>query len=77
MTNQGATTIEISSIYISDTQGGYTNSSNCGRQLAAGASCTINVTFDPPAKTTYTGTLNIVDNGGGSPQVVNLSGTGD
>jgi hypothetical protein len=44
--------------------------------LAAGATCTINVTFTPTALGTRTGTLAVTDNAVGSPQTVPLTGTG-
>ena len=44
--------------------------------LAAGASCTISVTFMPTATGARTGTLTITDNATGSPHTVGLTGTG-
>src|SRR5206468_233147 len=44
--------------------------------LAAGANCTINVTFTPTASGARTGTLSLTDNAGGSPQIMTLSGNG-
>jgi hypothetical protein len=44
--------------------------------LAGGASCTINVLFTPSAIGSRAATLNIADNATGSPQLVNLTGTG-
>src|SRR5437016_4994021 len=44
--------------------------------LAAGANCTINVTFTPTALGARTGTLSLADNAGGSPQIMTLSGNG-
>src|SRR5437588_12974 len=44
--------------------------------LAAGANCTINVTFTPTAAGARAGTLSLADNAGGSPQTVALSGNG-
>jgi hypothetical protein len=49
---------------------------NCPASLAAGASCSISVTFKPSAATKQTGTLTIIDNGNGGMQQVPLSGTG-
>jgi hypothetical protein len=46
----------------------------CGTSLAPGASCVVNVTFDPTAAGTQTGTLTITDSACNSPQVVNLAG---
>jgi hypothetical protein len=53
----------------------FTETDNCGSALAAGANCTINVSFAPATSGTLTGTLSIADNAAGSPQTVGLSGT--
>ena len=44
--------------------------------LAAAANCSINVTFAPTALASRTGTLTITDNAGGSPHVIQLTGSG-
>jgi hypothetical protein len=44
--------------------------------LAAGASCQVKVQFTPAAAGTFSGTLTITDSGGGSPQKIELKGTG-
>ena len=44
--------------------------------MAAGTSCSINVTFIPTASGTRTGTLSVTDNADASPQTVSLTGTG-
>lgn len=48
----------------------------CGATLGAGASCTINLQFVPTQSGPRIGTVIISDDAAGSPQVVNLSGTG-
>jgi Domain of unknown function DUF11/Putative binding domain, N-terminal len=48
----------------------------CGSTLAAGANCTISVTFDPSTTGSLPGTLGLQDNASSSPQTVSLSGTG-
>jgi hypothetical protein len=48
----------------------------CGSSVAAGGTCTIGVTFTPSAVGQRAATLGITDNASGSPQTVNLSGTG-
>jgi hypothetical protein len=76
VTNKGTATLTISGITITGAfPGDFAQNSNCG-SLAAGASCTINVTFKPTAAGARTATISITDNGGGSPQTVPLSGTG-
>ena len=76
LSNTGNAALTITSIATS-TNFGETN--NCGGSLAAGGSCTINVTFAPTATGSLTGTLTITDNNNGvagSTQTVSLSGTG-
>lgn len=61
------------------TSGDFAQTSTCPlspNKLGAAASCTISVTFTPTALGNRIGTLSIADNAGGSPQTVNMSGTG-
>ena len=44
--------------------------------MAAGASCTISVTFSPISAGSRSGTMTLTDNASNSPQTVALSGTG-
>jgi uncharacterized repeat protein (TIGR03803 family) len=53
------------------------SASTCKTTLASNSSCTISVTFTPTVTGTVTGTLTIKDSANNSPQVVNLTGTGD
>jgi parallel beta-helix repeat protein len=53
----------------------FTETDNCGNALAAGAGCTINVSFAPTTSGALTGALSITDNASDSPQTVSLSGT--
>jgi hypothetical protein len=79
LTNTGSTALDITSIAIGegiDFRDFY-QSNNCGSSLNAGASCTISVIFAPRQTGSFTETVVITDNGGGSPQTVSLSGTGD
>ncbi|MCX4745326.1 choice-of-anchor D domain-containing protein [Kitasatospora sp. NBC_01287] len=61
----------VSSIAAS---GDFTQNSTCGNSIAAGASCTVAVTFSPTATGTRTGTLTVT--AGGTTSTVSLSGTG-
>jgi hypothetical protein len=67
----GAVAVVITSIVAS---GDFSQSNSCGSSLAAGASCTVSVTFNPTASGSRTGTLTITDNASGSTQTVNLDG---
>ena len=75
LSNTGGTALAITGISM----GGvnpfvFTQTNNCGTSLAAGASCTINVTFQPNGTGAKSAVLNIVDAVG--TQTVSLSGTG-
>jgi hypothetical protein len=54
----------------------FSQTSTCGSSLAAGATCTINVTFAPTTEGDFSSNLSITDNANGSPQAVALSGIG-
>jgi hypothetical protein len=53
-----------------------TGTGACGSTLAAGASCSIYVTFTPASAASFSATLSVADNASGSPQTTALSGTG-
>ena len=73
LTNSGHGPLTISSITVT---GDFSQTSNCAGTVAAGASCSINLTFTPTAAGTRQGTLTVADNASGSPQTVSLAGTG-
>jgi FG-GAP-like repeat/Abnormal spindle-like microcephaly-assoc'd, ASPM-SPD-2-Hydin len=78
LTNIGSTALDFTrSIYIQETENNFFESNNCPTSLAAGASCSISVIFAPRKTGTLTGSVIITDTGGGSPQSVPLTGTGD
>jgi len=52
------------------------SSNTCGSTLGAGLNCVVSVEIKPTVKGTRKATLNINDNGGGSPQTVTLTGVG-
>jgi len=54
----------------------YSATTTCGSTLAAGASCTVSVTFTPTTTGSLPGSLQISDNAASSPQTVGLAGTG-
>ena len=77
LTNVGKTSLAISEIAIKGADpNDFSQTSNCGNSVRAGGSCTINVTFAPKAKGQRSASLQVFDNGGGSPQRVALSGKG-
>jgi hypothetical protein len=69
--NAGNGLLSISSI---TTSGDFTMTTSCGSTLAAGASCTISVTFLPQAAGARSGMVVITDNAG--TQRITLSGVG-
>jgi hypothetical protein len=73
LTNNGSATLTLSSISAS---GSFAETNNCGSTVAAGGSCTIEVTLTPTAQGATSGTLAVADNATGSPQSVTLAGTG-
>jgi len=80
LTNTGTAALTINSIAASgdfaETSTGAAACPITPATLAAGANCTISVTFTPTALGARAGTLTITDNAGGSPHTVPLTGTG-
>jgi len=75
--NEGSATLSISKITIGGADpNDFTQTNNCGKQVAGGGSCKIEITFAPTAKSKRTADLEVYDDGGGSPQKVELAGTG-
>jgi len=77
LSNTGNAALSITSLALTGTNGSnFAETNTCGKSLAAGAHCTISVTFTPSASGNRTASLSITDNARGSPQRVSLSGTG-
>jgi len=77
LSNIGNASLSISSIAIGGTNSGdFVQTNTCGSSVAAGANCTIGVTFTPSATGSRSASLSITDNASGSPQTVSLTGTG-
>jgi hypothetical protein len=77
VTNHGSAALNISSIKINlNASGNYSQTNDCGSQLGAGASCTIDVIFGPFQTGKVVSQLAITDDGGASPQIVPLTGSG-
>jgi hypothetical protein len=74
LTNYGTAALHISSIAVDSAQ--FAETDTCIPSVAAGAACTINVTFTPAALGDVTGTLSLADDAASSPQMVALIGTG-
>ena len=77
LTNGGAAALSLSSIALTGANAGdFAQSNTCGTSVAAGASCTVSVTFDPTASGSRSASVSFTDNANGSPQSLGLSGTG-
>lgn len=80
LNNQGSAALTITSMTITGANyKDFSQSNNCGRTLAAGKICTVNVSFKPSATGTRSAVLSIYDNDNDSksPQTVSLSGAGN
>jgi len=77
LTNVGSTQLNFTGITITGTNAAdFSETNTCGTNIAAGASCTIRVTFKPTAQGARSAAVSISDDGGGSAQKVTLTGTG-
>ena len=74
LANTGSATLNISG--ISANLDYHISTNTCGATLAAGANCSVSVTFTPTAKGARNGRLTFNDNAPNTPQTVALSGTG-
>ena len=74
LTNHGSKILTFGGV---TTAGDFAQTNTCLSGVNTNKQCTISVTFTPTATGTRTGTLTLVDSGGNSPQVLNLTGTGN
>jgi Abnormal spindle-like microcephaly-assoc'd, ASPM-SPD-2-Hydin len=77
LTNTGNSSISITGVTLTGanpTAFGLTSS--CGSTLAAGAQCSMAVTFKPSSAGSLSATVSVADNATGSPQTAALTGTG-
>lgn len=78
LTNSGQGALSIASIAVSNVQDGnqsqFAETDNCPALLAAGASCSMSVTFSTARGLFSSGTLSVTDNAVNSPQQVLLLG---
>jgi len=78
LTNTSSATLNLASIQIEDNNTNYfSQSNNCGSQIGPGAGCAIMITFSPGKIGVSIAHVKITDDGGASPQIVPLTGTGD
>ena len=75
LTNVGTTPLTVTGIAITGTDAAdFAQTHTCGSSLAAGASCSISVTFKPKAPGLRNAALSVSDNASGRPQTVSLCG---
>ena len=72
LTNSGSAPLTVSGV---SAMGDFSETNNCS-SIAAGGRCSIAVTFKPTQTGSRAGVLSISDNLAGSPQQIQLSGTG-
>jgi FG-GAP-like repeat/Abnormal spindle-like microcephaly-assoc'd, ASPM-SPD-2-Hydin/FG-GAP repeat len=73
LTNTGNAALSITSMAAPR---GFTQTNTCGASVAAGASCSIQVTFTPTAAGAASANLTMTDNAPGSPHAMTLTGIG-
>jgi hypothetical protein len=77
ITNTGAVGLPINGITLGGEEAGqFSETNNCPSMLAAGAACTVQVTFLPTTSGAKATTLKVGTAGGAKQQTVGLSGTG-
>jgi hypothetical protein len=77
LTNKGAVPFSVTGISVTGTGASwFAQTNNCPASLAAGASCTISVTFTPLAAASKSAKLTIATSATSTPLSVSLSGTG-
>jgi hypothetical protein len=77
LTNSGGGALTITGITVTGTNSSsFTQTNTCGSTVNAGANCSIIVTFTPTTTGALTAAISVADNAAGSPQMVQLQGTG-
>jgi len=78
LTNHGTTAVHINSVSIVGTNAADfpISFNSCPSDLVTSATCTVSVEFQPIVTGARTASLAFSDNGGASPQLIKLTGTG-
>jgi hypothetical protein len=75
--NTGTAPLTVSKIALTGTNAtSFVMTKTCGSTLAAGASCTINVSFKPAVVAADSAKVTVTDSAAGSPHSVTLTGSG-
>jgi hypothetical protein len=75
LSNTGATPVSITSVKVTG-QFHLGSGSTCSSSIGPGASCVINMIFQPRSEGAHAGLITLVDSASSKPQVVELSGSG-
>jgi len=77
LTNKGAGPLQVDSFKVAGADpGDFGGTESCRTVVPPGATCSIDVKFTPQALGARSGVIEITDNAPGSPQKIDLSGTG-
>ena len=77
LSNPGTAALAITGISVTGTNASsFGETNNCGATLAAGATCTITVSFTPASAAGFSAAISVADNAAGSPQSAVVTGTG-
>jgi hypothetical protein len=77
LTNIGNAAFAINAIAVKGTNASvFAQKNNCGKSLAAGASCTITITFRPQKAGSYSATVSVSDSAVSPAQTLYLTGAG-
>jgi hypothetical protein len=76
LTNNGGVALAVQSLGVTGDFVVVAGSNTCGVSLAAGAACAAKVVFAPTLAGARTGSLTVVDSAAGSPQSLQMTGTG-
>ena len=75
LTNDGASSVDLTGFAISPADGTYTQTNNCPATLGVQQTCAFQITFTPPDVFTYNATLSVTNNAGAAASLP-LTGTG-
>ena len=75
LSNPASSTIQLQEIIISGFD--FTQSNDCGKELASGAKCSIQIVFKPATSGERLGNLEIIASDRNVPHFVALTGTGE
>jgi FG-GAP-like repeat/Abnormal spindle-like microcephaly-assoc'd, ASPM-SPD-2-Hydin len=77
ITNTGRSSLILDAINFTGPQAAaFSQTNDCGSNLAGSSSCTIDITFTPTSLGSFTAALSITDNASGSPHTATLTGIG-